>query len=147
MSLDPFAAGSSGDFEVDLTAYKTPESIHIPAGWYTAEVVSVEKGVSRNHNPQWTWKFMITEGPHEGQMIPLFTAITPQALWKVGEVVTALGLGVAGQVAKFDLERAVGRRAAIRLEDDDYNGDVRSVIKRVKPHTDGPAAAPSEDAA
>jgi len=65
----------------------------------------------------------------------------------VGEVVTALGLGVAGQVAKFDLERAVGRRAAIRLEDDDYNGDVRSVIKRVKPHADGPAAAPSEDAA
>ena len=137
---DPFASGAGDTFEIDMTGVKTFESVRVPAGWYKAEVVDLTKGVSSKGNPQWSWRFMISDGPEEGKVIFLNTFLTPQALWRTAEVVRALGFGSGGSVASFSKEDAIGRRCSILAADDDYDGDVRSIIKRVKAHPEGPGA-------
>ncbi len=77
-------------------------------------------------------------GEHAGKEFPLYTAITPSALWKVAETVEALGLGKGGTMSKFTKSEAMFRRCIINIQKDTYNGQERSSITKVLPHPDGP---------
>lgn len=139
--IDPYAAAGADEFVADLTGVEERGFAHVPAGWYLAEVAKITSKINSKGNPQWVWAFLITDGEHAGTTITAFTVLTPKAMWKVAEFVAPLGLGQAGGEARFSSERAVGRRCKILLADDDYNDEMRSIVKKVGPHPDGPVDA------
>lgn len=138
-TVDPFADPGANvqddSFDVDLTDVQS--NFRIPAGQYEGVLTDLTKQVSEAGNPMWVWKFRLTRGENAGREFSTFTALTPQALWKVAEVVEALGLGAQGSASKFSRADAIGRLATLNIVDDNYKGQERSSIGSVSAHPDG----------
>lgn len=130
---------NESEFAIDLTQVKKKgESRFLfPDGEYEAIVTAVEKQVSSSGNPMLKWTF---EGGEDLKNTGFFyyTVLTPQAIWKAAETVVSLGLGDTGSQVNFKRSEAIGRRALIRLEAEEYNGQKMSKIEGVKPHPQGP---------
>ena len=135
-------------FEIDLTGVAEGGAVLIPDGQYEAICIEVKHGYAKSSgNPQWIWRFAIAKGPHAGVELPYYTALTPGALWKVSEVVTALGLGQPGQKVSFSKEQARNRRCLIEVVTDTYNNQKRSTITQILPHPEGPGPVTGHPAA
>lgn len=119
-------------FEVDLSDVQE-NSYSIPDGTYRAKCTDVQQDVSKSGNPMFVWDFTIIEGQYAGRTFKSWTAITPAAMWKVAETVTALGVGQTGQVVKFKRGDVVGKECGIVIEQDEYNGKTSSKIANVIP--------------
>lgn len=140
---DPFNDNMDDEdnYEIDLTGQDSGKDFTIPDGEYAAHVVGLTKGYSQAGNPMWTWDFAITEGDHAGKEYKVFAALTPAALWKLTEVLEAIGLAEAGKVAKFKKSDAIGKSAIVLLEAEEYKGVNRSSVRKVLPHPKGPGYA------
>lgn len=145
----PFPKPKEEDtFEIDLSGVAEGGAVLIPDGQYEAICIEVKHGYAKSSgNPQWIWRFAIAKGPHAGVELPYYTALTPGALWKVSEVVTALGLGQPGQKVSFKKEQARNRRCLIEVVTDTYNNQKRSTITQILPHPEGPGSAMGHPAA
>ena len=122
-------AGAADTFEVDLT--DVSGGFTIPDGNYKVKCVEVEQSVCKGGNPMFVWTFEVSEGPHTGFQLKVFTAITPAAMWKVAETVVALGVGQTGSVVKFKRSDVIGKECGAAVEKTEYNGNERSQITRV----------------
>lgn len=120
---------TSDTFEVDLTNVQS--GFVIPDGYYKAKCTEVEQSVSQSGNAMFVWTFTIIEGEYTGREFKTFTSMAPAALWKVAEVVQALGVGQTGEVVKFNRSQVIGKECGLILEESEYNGQVRSQISRV----------------
>lgn len=116
-------------FEVDLSEVQS--GFIIPDSLYMVRCVDMDQGVSQSGNPQYIWSFVITQGEYEGREFRMYTAITPAALWKVAEVVKALGVGETGKVVRFRRSDVVGKECVAVIESSEYKGQSRSSIVRV----------------
>ena len=119
----------SDNFEIDLSEIQS--GFTIPDGLYKVKCVEVEQTVSKGGNPMFAWTFEVSAGPQAGFQSKVFTALTPAAMWKVAETVEALGVGQTGTVVKFKRSDVINRECGLVVEDNDYNGSVRSSIARV----------------
>jgi hypothetical protein len=131
----PAASDDTNTFEVDLPSEAEENAKWIvPAAEYQARVVGCEKKTSNSGNPMIEWEFELT-GPKEykGRTFKSWTALTPSAMWKVREVLEALGLGEGGKKAKFTKKDAIGKACTLVIEDDEYEGKARSSVGEVKP--------------
>lgn len=120
---------AANEFEVDLT--NTSSGYNVPDGAYRMRLVEVEQSVSQSGNPMFIWTFTIVEGEYAGKDFKSFTALTPAAMWKVAEVVQALGVGQTGQVVKFKRSDVINRECGAVIEMQEYNGNERSSIAKV----------------
>lgn len=118
-------------FQVDLS--EVSNSSAIPEGTYRVRCIEVEQSVSQSGNPMFVWTFTIVEGEYQGKDFKVYTVTTPSALWKVAEVVTALGIGQSGQVVSFKRSDVLNKECGAVIEDTEYNGSTRSQISRVVP--------------
>lgn len=128
----PMPSGASNvndSFEVDLT--DVSEGYTIPDGTYPAQCIDVQQEVSKSGNPMFVWDFIISSGDYKDRTFKLWTAITPAAMWKVAEVVTALGVGQSGQTVKFKRGDVLNKPCGLVIETDEYNGKPTSRISRV----------------
>lgn len=117
-------------FEVDLNGIEQSGYV-IPDGKYRIKCKDVEQSISQSGNPMFIWSFEVSDGPNKGFEIKYFTAITPAAMWKVAEVVVALGIGQTGAVVKFKRSDVIGKECGAVIEQDEYKGNIRSSISRV----------------
>lgn len=124
-------AGAADTFEVDLTNVDNSGGFRVPEGTYRAKLIEVEQSVSKGGNPMFVWTFEISAGEQAGFQLKSFTAITPAAMWKVAEIVEALGVGQTGSVVKFKRSDVINRECGLAVEDQEYNGSVRSSIVKV----------------
>ena len=118
-------------FEIDLSEVSTSSAI--PEGTYKVRCIEVEQSVSQSGNPMFIWTFTIVEGQYQGKDYKVYTVTTPSALWKVAEVVTALGVGQSGQVVKFKRSDVLNKECGAIIEDTEYQGSTGSQISRVIP--------------
>lgn len=127
----PGTTSSAGpdSFEIDLT--EVQDNFKVPDGLYKVRCQDVEQSVSKGGNPMFVWTFAVSDGQYTGREFKVFTAITPAAMWKVAETVMALGVGQQGQVVKFKRSDVIGRECGALIEENEYNGQVRSQISRV----------------
>lgn len=119
----------SDNFEIDLSEVQS--GFTIPDGIYRVKCIDVEQTVSKSGNPMFAWTFEVSAGPHAGFQSKSFTALTPAAMWKVAEIVEALGVGQTGQVVKFKRTDVINKECGAMFEQDEYNGNTRSQISRV----------------
>jgi hypothetical protein len=136
---DPFkkpAADDDGGFSIDAT--EVTSGYQIDKGDYPAKVIDVVKGESKAGNEMLTWTFAITGPKYPGKEMKTWTVMTPAALWKLCEVLEALGIEAKGKVVNFKKKDVIGKQCLIRVKDDVYNDEPSSKLDKCLPHPDGP---------
>ena len=137
MMNDPFGNAPTqetddDDFNVDLPEDESL-SFCIPEGPHMVEVANLEKATSEAGNNMWVWYLEVCEGPHQDHELRVYTALTPAAMWKLREVLEALGLGQSGRSSKFKRQDAIGRKCWANVVDDEYKGVKRSSVDSLSP--------------
>jgi len=121
--------GMDEAFSIDLEG--VTDGYTVPEGTYKVQCADIEQRVSQGGNPMFVWTFKVAEGAYAGFELMHFTAITPAAMWKVSEVVRALGIGEPGQKCSFTRKDVIGKTCTAEIKDDDYNDRVRSKIDKL----------------
>ena len=106
-------------------------------GEYLAKVSSVSEMDAKDGTPMWL--FVITPDEHRSASYPYYCKLQENQLWKVRNLFISAGLGslVAGKSkVKLNPNKLVGKSIGIVLEDDEYEGKMKSVIEAVMPASD-----------
>jgi hypothetical protein len=135
---NPFGKVPGGDEEFEIGGLDEIDSkFRIPEGAYRMRLIELEKGTSKADNPMWIWTFVVVSGDHEGTELKTWTALTPAAMWKLSEVLEALGFEAKDGRAKFKKEEAIGREVMAEVVDSEYQGRTNSSISTLKPLEEG----------
>lgn len=116
---------------IDFSDVKAPSfsPVHQAPGVYNAVIAGVEMAKTKSDN---TDMLVFTIGAVPGRY-PYYCKIVPNQLWKLRELVEATGTKVPNRVVQIDPSKYVGAKINIELEDDTYNGKLRSRVARVAP--------------
>ncbi len=138
---NPFGKPSQ-DETFELLIPEGAESGKIPASdQYIGKLLDVTKEVSkRSQNPMWVWRFEIVKGKYKGMEFPIWTTLTNNALWKIADTLTALGIAwEPGTPITFKLKDVLGTLVRLQIVDARDESDSRDVSKLsgVLPHPEG----------
>lgn len=123
---------------VDLS--NVDSNLLIPEGEYQAIVYDVAHRQNRAQDGfNLNWHFKVVGGEHEGKSLYLTTSLKENALFRLRDVLLALGVPIPedGKV-EFDTEDLLTRRCTLVVGQEEYNGRMRNSVKEVLP--------PKEDA-
>lgn len=138
---NPFGSPSK-DEVFDLLIPEGAETGKIPASDnYIGKLISLTKETSKSSgNPMWTAVFTITKGDYKGMDFTLWLSLGSNALWKVADTLTALGVPwEPGKPLKFKLKDVLGTLVQMKIIDDKSQDGSRDISKlaAVLPHPDG----------
>lgn len=130
---------------IDFSDVKAPSfsTVHQAPGVYNAEIAGVEMTKTKSDNTDML-VFAIMAGPGR---YPYYCKIVPNQLWKLRELIEAAGTKVPNKVVQIDPAKYVGTKVNVELEDDTYNGKLRSRVARVAPFSEVAPKAPEADTA
>lgn len=126
--------------DVKTSAYSTA---HQAPGVYNAEISGMEMTKTKSDNTDMI-VFTITAGPGR---YPYYCKLVPNQLWKLRELIEAAGTKVPNKVVQIDPAKYVGAKVNVELEDDTYNGKLRSRVARVAPFSELAPKAPEAETA
>ena len=114
---------------------------YVPPGLYELQCTDAEKGIANSGNPKVTFTFSVLKAVGEGaggsgvgKDLKVHAALTPQAIWKLRETVEALGMPWPKKGAlKVKCSDFRGKKCLGTVEDNVWNGEKRSQIKRCAP--------------
>lgn len=147
MSFDPTASEDNlgeGEFHDDFAAEDLGSKFSVTDGEHTATVVGIEDKVSKQGNPMYMWSFLIKEGKREVE-IRDWTVRTKDQLWKLGKLLSALGIPVIAGRIRFSRKSVVGKRLIVKTKNEEYEGRASSKVQDYKPHPKGPTPGPDEE--
>lgn len=148
-SLTRLFAGSAGNGKPpndDLDSlFNSPAGEPMPAGEYTAEVVSGRLGQSKSGKGRYELRLKVADGEHFGRAIFDDWYLTKDAMWKTGPFLAKLGIKSAEQCRR---DFPPGWLARIRLKIESVDGVPRNKLADIaivgrKP--DDPSAAATVD--
>lgn len=119
---------------IDFSDVKAPSfsTVHQAPGVYNAVITGVEMTKTKSDNTDML-VFAIVAGPGR---YPYYCKIVPNQLWKLRELIEAAGTKVPNKVVQIDPAKYVGAKINVELEDDTYNGKLRSRVARVAPFSE-----------
>nr|DAV80087.1 MAG TPA: Protein of unknown function (DUF669) [Caudoviricetes sp.] len=125
---------------IDFSDVKAPSfsTVHQAPGVYNAEIAGVDMTKTKSDNTDML-VFAIVAGPGR---YPYYCKIVPNQLWKLRELIEAAGTRVPNKVVQIDPAKYVGAKINVELEDDTYNGKLRSRVARVAPFSEVSPKAP-----
>lgn len=115
---------------------------HLPAGDYRAKITGVEDKPSKAGNDQWVWTIILTTDQRAAY--PFYTGLDEKQLWKVRNLFMAAGIQVPKKRVAVDPNKLIGREIGISLDDDEYEGKMKSVIVATFPATELSSDSPEE---
>lgn len=98
-------------------------------GDYKAKITKVEDHESKSGNAQWL--FTLSVGARN--TYPYYCAFEEKQLWKIRNLLIAAGKQVPKKRVAVDPTKLVGATVGVSLEDDEYEGKVKSIIVAVFP--------------
>lgn len=113
--------------------------VWVPEGDYLIRGKSVEETESKSsQNPMWVFRWEFANGPKEGQEIIDRLVLVPQSLFRLRNLLEALGIKVPEgkltvdpqKIVKLTRKRPIGAQV---VDDDAYEGHIPSTIKRYIP--------------
>jgi len=114
---------------VDFSGVNTGNGrVRIPQGDYKARVKSVKHETSKNGNPMLVWEFEITDGEFRKKVLRDRTVLMDNPLWKLKQLLEAMGLQVPSKKVALDLAKYPGMGIGITVTDDEYDGKVNSKV-------------------
>lgn len=108
---------------------------HREPGEYLARMVAVEEGTSKNDNLQLIFTVQI-EGDKRSSY-PLYCGLDQKSLWKLRSLIAAVGLPTPSGRAKVNPNALLNKVFGILLEDDEYEGRVKSKVQDWWPKDEG----------
>lgn len=103
----------------------------IPEGIYAAEIVSLQETEAQDGTAMLVYGFRPTEKRFRTRLFPYYCKLQQNQLWKLRDLLVAAGMSVPKKVVNIDPNKIVGAAVAIEVEDDTYNGQVRSTVQSV----------------
>lgn len=108
--------------------------VHQEEGDYVGRIVKADLTKSKAGDPQIV--IVIQDTARRSATYPYYCGLTENQLWKLRNVLIAAGLPVPKSKGKVNIDRLVNKEVGITLEDDEYNGKLKSVIAAVMPKDD-----------
>lgn len=125
----------------------------IPEAKYTLKCTDVKHDTSEAGNPMWVWDFIVAKGKYAGKDFRIYTALTEAAMWKVAEVLEAMGFDATpGQKNEFTRKEAIGRMVLGDIITDTFTAKkgknkgkerTRSILDSIEAHPKGAGYKPS----
>jgi hypothetical protein len=109
---------------VDSTGGRT----RIPEDDYRVRVKSVRHETSNNGNPMLLWEFEITTGKFKGKVLRDRTMLMENSLWRLKQLLEAMGISVPSKRVALDLARYPGMELGVTAVDDEYEGRISSKV-------------------
>lgn len=125
------------------------DSTNVAPGRHIARVKEVTQGEGQSY-PYLRWNLQIVEGRSKGLHISYFTSLSPRALFKLRELLVALGVNVPKSAVSIDPNKLVGRTLGIEVEIENKAGEEYPEVKKVfstKKMEGVPAVSPAGPAA
>ena len=105
---------------------------HIAEGDYAATVVKVEDAESKKTG-DFQYIFTIKVDKFSQHSYPYYCKLQENQLWKLRNLAVAAGLNVPKKRMKFDPNKITGKKIGVTMEDDEYDGKMKSVVGAVFP--------------
>jgi hypothetical protein len=120
---------------VDTDIRRGGGAVHVPEDDYLAKIVSSEVRESEKSGSRYiSWKLAIHNGDFKGKTLYHITSLKPDALWNLRNLIhAATGKNVAGKALNVDTSIIEGKIIAITVEDDEYEGKIRSRVVDTRP--------------
>lgn len=118
--------------KVDFTNVKESSGINpkrMPAGDYKAVITDITKRESNAGNQMLEVIFQLSN--HRSASYPYYVVLDEKSLWKLRNILLAVGAKVPKGAANIDVARLKGKEVGISLEDDEYEGRDKSTIDAV----------------
>lgn len=128
--------------EADLTG-TGDGSFVFPDGDYPMRITDIKRDVSKaSGKPMLVWSLL--GGPElRNNTFKVFTSFAPEAIWKMGEMITACGVGKNGEKVTFKKSDCIGKMVMATLEKSEFDGKKRSSVAKCKPFVSN--GLPTED--
>lgn len=105
-----------------------------PEGDYFATIAAVADHTSKAGEDGWVFTIKVDGDPRSSY--PYYVNFDAAQLWKSRNLCIAAGLKVPSSKVKLDPNKLVGKSIGIALEDDEYEGRVKSTVAAVFPLDD-----------
>ena len=109
---------------------KSERSAHVPEGDYAVKVTKAELGESSEKETPGVFVTMKITNPkkYKDKILRERLWLTKKSLWKVRQFWEACGIKVPSKKVKLDPKKLVGKELAVTVEDDEYEGKIRSQV-------------------
>lgn len=101
---------------------------HIPEGLHRMKIVACQETEAQDGTAMLLFTFVPTEAAYKARRFPYYCKLQPNQFWKVRDLLVAAGLSVPNRVYQFDPQTVVGKLIACEVEDDSYQGNIRSSV-------------------
>lgn len=101
-------------------------------GDYAAIITKVEDSESKKDG-SFQYIFTIKLQKFSQNSYPYYCKLQENQLWKLRNLAVAAGLNVPKKRMKFDPNKVIGKQIGVTMEDDEYDGKMKSVIGAVFP--------------
>lgn len=139
------AKETAGAAALDFTNVKEGSTFNKkrqPEGDYKGKVMKVVDAPSKKDGvAQWLFTIEIN-----GYSYPYYCKHQENQLWKIRNLLVAVGLNVPKKRVKVDPNKAVGKFVGVTLEDDEYDGKAQSNIASIFPPSELDGSDDEDDA-
>jgi hypothetical protein len=116
-----------------------------PEGDYEAKCVAVDDHEFKNDATKEGWVFTFKIKGDERSSYPVYASTDSKEVWKVRKMFMAAGIPVPKRAVLVDPNKLVGKSMGVSLEDDEYEGRMKSVIADWMPLDDLGATEDDDD--
>lgn len=114
---------------------------HQAPGDYRGKVTKVADAKSKKTDEaMWVFTVQVGSGTY-----PYYCVLNENNIWKVRNLCVAAGLNVPKKRVNVDPNKVVGKDIGVTLEDDEYDGKIKSVVASVFPTSELEDEAPGDD--
>ena len=128
------AAGRRGKPKTKITvSMKGVEArVTLPEDDYRVKVAEITQEEGQNAD-YLKWKWEVVEGKFAGKFIYDNTSLAPQALWRLANLLTAMGVDVPDDDLELDFEELVGMEVMAVVHHEDYEGRAQAKVSDYYP--------------
>lgn len=118
----------AGVIRVDFSKVKDGGRVRVPEGDYVVKVKAVKQDTSQSGNPMLVWTFTGVDGKLKGRDIIDRTTLTEKSLWKLRDLLEAMGVKVPKRVVDIPVKKLIGKELGVTLFDDEYENRISSKV-------------------
>jgi hypothetical protein len=104
-----------------------------PSGDYRAKIVKADDHQSNDKSKAVGWVMTVQVEGDARSTYPVYLSPEEKQAWKVRQICVAAGLNVKTARVRFDPNKLVGKMIGVHLEDDEYEGRLKSIIDDMFP--------------
>lgn len=99
----------------------------VPDGDYLLEVTKItEEESEESGNSYLSWTYQIVGGKHDGKKVGDILSLSPKALFRLKDLLTAMGAEIPDGEFNLAVEDYIGVQVGATIGQEEYNGKIRS---------------------